>query len=288
MMTISEKNRSLIRKLVHDYSGILIERVTTRQLEKKVDEQMRHLGIIDQRDYIAIIEDYEHDSAPLEELVSELTVSESYFFRNPAQFEFIAKIFLPDLFALRGCDMPCKIWSAGCSRGEEAYSIAMMAKHFMATRPGARFSINAGDINTRNLHAAGEAVYGARSLRDKLESLETSLGFCPGIKDGAGEFSIARDLREMVSFQKLNLKNTQNLKCMMGSDIIFCRNVLIYFDDDLRTQLIDEFYKVLAPGGILLLGESECLPASSAHFDLLSHKNAYAYRKPYAIRQTDD
>lgn len=284
MISFDRKYKAMIRDLVHSYSGIVIERVAIRHLDKKLEEQMKLFGVSKIGDYISILQGYEYNPKAMDELIAELTVSESYFFRNPGQFRFLLEEFFPELMATRDYKIPIRIWSAGCSRGEEAYSIAMIAKYFMQKNPDVRFNINAGDINVRNLLIAKEASYNGRSTRDKLERFEEELGFFLGEKDQDGNCVVAQDLCAMVSFQKLNLKNLHGLKCLSGSDIIFCRNVLIYFDENLRRQLVDEFYRCLNPGGIVFLGESECFPGESGDFELINFKNSYAYRKPIGNR----
>lgn len=284
MIHFERSHKARIRELVHDYSGIVIERVAIRQLDKKLEEQMRAFGVVKVDDYIKILEAYEHNSKAMDELIAELTISESFFFRNPGQFDYMLEKLFPEIVAGRGTKIPVRIWSAGCSRGEEAYSIAMTANYFMRKVPGVRFNINAGDINSKNLAAAREATYNCRSLRDKLESFEERYGFALGDKDQDGNCVVSESLCSMLSFQKLNLKNLPGLKCLAGSDIIFCRNVLIYFDESLRKQLVDEFYRYLNPGGVVFLGESECFPGNNGNFELVNYKNSYAYRKPTGIR----
>ncbi|HPT48254.1 MAG TPA: protein-glutamate O-methyltransferase CheR [Candidatus Rifleibacterium sp.] len=282
MIYIEKRKIEHISRLVHEYSGIVVERVTTRQVEKKIADQMQHFKVNKVDDYIHILETCGHNPLPMDDLIADLTVSESYFFRNPGQFAYMLEVLLPEFFARHGGRFPCRIWSAGCSRGEEAYSIAMLVKHYQNKFPEAKFNINAGDINSRNLQMAREAVFSSRSLRDKLSEFEERLGFLPGDKDSDGNCTISQDLRQMVEFQRLNLKNIQSLKCLTGSDIIFCRNVLIYFDDSLRSRLFEEFFRYLNPGGVVFLGESECIPAGNYGFETINHNNSYAYRKPVA------
>jgi chemotaxis protein methyltransferase CheR len=284
MMHFDRQQKARIRELVHDYSGIVIERVAIRQLDKKLEEQMQLFGVVRIDDYIRILEAYEHNSKAMDELIAELTVSESFFFRNPGQFDYMLEKLLPELISSRSSQIPVRIWSAGCSRGEEAYSIAMTARYFQKNNPDCRFSINAGDINARNLASAREAVYGCRSLRGKLEVFEERYGFLLGEKDQDGNCVVSRDICQMVNLQKLNLKNITGLKCLAGSDIIFCRNVLIYFDESLRQQLVKEFYNCLNPGGVVFLGESECFPGDNGNFELINYGNSYAYRKPCGKR----
>ena len=284
MMPLEKKHIDRIRELVHSYSGIILERVTTRNIEKKIQSQMKHFGMIKPADYILVLEEYEHNSKVMDELIADLTVSESYFFRNPLQFEYILESLLPELYQRSNWKIPVRVWSAGCSRGEEAYSLAMTMLHFQQENPDARFSINAGDINSKNLLAAREAVYNKRSLREKLPLFEKRFGFKLGETNEIGECTVSNEIKNLVNLQKLNLKNIRGLNCLAGSDIIFCRNVLIYFDEQLRTQLAEKFYQCLNPGGVVFLGESECFSGISVHFELVNYKKVYAYRKPYGIR----
>jgi chemotaxis protein methyltransferase CheR len=216
----------------------------------------------------------------MDDLIADLTVSESFFFRNPGQFKYMLEVLLPEFFDRQGFQFPFRIWSAGCSRGEEAYSIAMVARKFQNQFAEARFSINAGDINSRNLQMAKEGVFCKRSLRDKLPEFEEFFGFSLGRCDESGNCVVNEELRKMIEFQRLNLKNLQSLKCLTGSDIIFCRNVLIYFDEHLRSLLFEDFFKYLNPGGVVFIGESECLPPLDIGFETINYKNSYAYRKP--------
>lgn len=288
MIYFERKDIDRISRLVHDYSGIVIERVTTRQIEKKICEQMQRFNVSQIKDYTSILEAFSHNPVAMESLISDLTVSESYFFRNPAQFEYMLEVLLPEFFSRKSHDFPFRIWSAGCSRGEEAYSIAMLAKFYRNQIPAAKFTINAGDINSRNLQAARDGVYSSRSLREILPEFEKRFGFRLGFYNEDEDCTVSEDLRNMVEFQRLNLKNLQSLQCLTGSDIIFCRNVLIYFDDDLRNSLVNEFYRYLNPGGIVFLGESECLPVTHNGFELVSFKNCHAFRKPHtAIKKND-
>jgi chemotaxis protein methyltransferase CheR len=284
MTLIAAKHIDRIKELVHSYSGIILERVTSRNVDKKIQNQMKHFGVNKAEDYIMILEGFEHNSKAMDDLIAELTVSESYFFRNPVQFEYILETLLPELYKRNGSSIPIRAWSAGCSRGEEAYSIAMTLLCFQQHHPDARFSINAGDINSKNLAAAREAVYGKRSLREKLNTFEERFGFKLGEKNEKGECTVSDEIKSMVNLQKLNLKNIRGLNCLAGSDIIFCRNVLIYFDEQLRMQLAEKFYQCLNPGGVVFLGESECFSGVSDYFELINYKKIYAYRKHNGIR----
>ena len=278
-MLLEKKQLEKIKTLIHDYSGILLERVSSRRIDEKILSQMKKHNISRIDDYCSMLAANTISNSIMDDLLAELTVNESYYFRNPGQFDYIIEQFLPSLFESRGVKNPVRIWSAGCARGEETYSIAMVAQYFIDKVPGCSFFINAGDINSKNLVFARKGEYSKRSLRNHIDRYEKMLGIRLGNRDDKGSCCVDSRLQSLVNFKKLNLKKIQNLKSFAGSDIIFCRNVLIYFDEQFRIELVNEFLKYLSPGGLLLLGESECIPKQCSGFELISYKGSYAYRK---------
>ena len=280
MITISKEQYASISRAVKDYSGIVLERIPRQRVEKKIKDQMVAFNCLDLSAYIGLLNDCKANPYIMDSLISEVTVSESYIFRNPKQFEYMLARFFPDYFEKNDCKFPLKIWSAGCSRGEEPYSIAMIAMDYQKKHPEAGFTINAGDISKYNLNAAKSGVYTASSMRGKIEYFEEKLGFKIGEYDAKGNCRIFQEIKDMVNFQWLNLKDIGKLKIMQGSDIIFCRNVLVYFDEVLRNKLLETFFACLNSNGLLFIGESECFPFPDKTFELLNTTGSYAYRKP--------
>lgn len=280
MIVITPDNFAEISNIIKDYSGILLNRIPTKRCEKKIIEQMNKLGCQEVEAYIELLRCYPTNPTVIDNFIGEITITESYLFRNPKQFEYILTNFFPAYFAKNNYSFPLRIWSAGCSHGEEPYSIAMIARNFQKENPKARFTINAGDINQSSLQIAKAGLYTSNSLRGKIEYFEEKLGYPIGNYDSKGNCLISQDLKNMVEFQKLNLKDINRLKIMKGSDIIFCRNVLIYFDEVLRNQLLQEFFNCLNPGGMLFIGESECFSFPQNTFEAQKNDGSYAYRKP--------
>ncbi|GAB4277038.1 MAG: protein-glutamate O-methyltransferase CheR [Candidatus Rifleibacteriota bacterium] len=282
-MIILQKNQiEKIEQLILDYSGIILERVTSRDISGKIARHMQKTGISCFEDYLGVLDSGYDDKPLLAELISELTVSESFFFRNPGQFKYLYEKFFPELFK-KGSRHAIRIWSAGCAKGEEAYSLALVARKFQLDHTGCEFTIFAGDINLNNLQRAKEGTYCKRAFRRNVEEFETLLKCQLGTRSNDGQIQIAQELKEMVNFRKLNLKQTHNLKCLAGSDIIFCRNVLIYFSEEFRINLLKNFFNYLVPGGLLCLGESECLSKEVEGFETIRYKDSYCYRKPSGI-----
>jgi chemotaxis protein methyltransferase CheR len=221
----------------------------------------------------------------LADLISELTVSESFFFRNPGQFDYLYFKYLPLIFKKKSGNHPFRIWSAGCANGEEAYSLALLMQKFKERFSQSSCYIYGGDINRKNLVNAREGVYSSRAFRRQSREFARSFNIHFGRKSIEGNVEIQPEIKQLVQFRKLNLKKLHDLKCMSGSDIIFCRNVLIYFDEEFRKNLIEEFVNLLVPGGLLCLGESECLPNGVEGLEIIRHKSSYCYRKPDGLRK---
>ena len=280
MIILQPTQIAKIENLIKEHSGIVLERVTSRNISSKIVEHMKQLGLFRFDDYMQILNSGGDEKPSLADLISELTISESSFFRNSGQFEYIYYKFLPELFAKKGNRHHIRIWSAGCAKGEEAYSLAMVARKFQMDHPGCEFQIFAGDINNKNLQLAREATYGERAFRNRIERFESLFDLKIGARDKSGNIRLDNEIKKLVSFRPLNLKKLQGLKCLAGSDIIFCRNVLIYFEEEFRRSLVKEFARLLTPGGLLCLGESECLPKDINSFELINHKNSYCYQKP--------
>lgn len=280
MIIIEEEHYSTISKAIKEYAGIVLERIPQNRVEKKIIDQMKQLNCHNINDFVELLKNCNNNSKIMDSFISEITISESYIFRNPKQFEYMINQFFPEFFKKNNFEFPLRIWSAGCSHGEEPYSIAMVAKDFKQKNPKAKFVINAGDIDKTCLLEAQKGVYKSKSMHGKIEFFEHKLGFHIGKHDKNGNCLISQDLKEMVDFHWLNLKNISKLKIMQGSDIIFCRNVLIYFDEVLRKKILETFYEYLNPNGLLFIGESECFSFPEKTFELLDTKGSYAYRKP--------
>lgn len=192
-------------------------------------------------------------------LLNKLTTNHTYFMREPAHFEFIKHKFLP-LQEKTNRRRSIRIWSAGCSSGEEAYTTCMVLKdYFSIGHPGWDFRILATDISEKAMTAGKNAVYSTESLKNVPPSWLTRYF----VKQG-DQYRLNDELRRHVTFQRLNLM--QPFPSMPPFDLIFCRNVMIYFDQNDRNKLINKYYNMLAPGGFLLIGHSETIQRDSSKF----------------------
>lgn len=191
-------------------------------------------------------------------LLNKLTTNHTYFMREPRHFEFLRDVILPRQLQ-ENREHSLRIWSAGCSTGEEAYTTVMLMKDFFRDHPGWDTRILATDISTKVLEEAQQGVYAPESLRNLSESWKR-LYFTT-----SGETCVLRDeIRREVIFRRLNLMDDFHFQ--RPFDLIFCRNVMIYFSKEAKESLIRKFYDLLKPGGFLFIGHSENIQRDATNF----------------------
>ncbi len=210
------------------------------------------------------------------ELAIELLVPhETYFFREPAQLESFSTELIPMLAERNAPSRRLRLWSAGCSTGEEPYTLAMLMEE-SGRFAGWDVQVHGTDISRRVISAARKAEYGGSALRTTgAVALSRHFDHLEG-----GRVRVKDPLRARVSFGHLNLMDSQGTKLLPRMDVIFCRNVLIYLEQEARKKLIHRFWEQLHPGGFLLLGHSESLITLSTDFELVSLTGDLVYRRP--------
>lgn len=267
----------LLRDLVYDHCGILIREDMKFVMERRLWPRLEALGL---RDFAAYHQHLRYDTqrrAELELAVEALTTHETYFFREPQQLQAFSEELLPLLHARNERLRRLRIWSAGCSSGEEAYTVAMLVEA-SGLFSGWDVQVHGTDISRRVLATARKAEYGASALRVTTEP-QLARFFEP-----AGDRFRVRDaIRSMVSFGHLNLLDDDMAQLLPRMDVVFCRNVMIYFDLPARRRVLQSFHKKLFEGGYLLLGHSESLLSITADFELVHLKNDLVYRRPGPI-----
>lgn len=280
MIGFSPQEFRRIEEYIQGFSGIVMARLQQKGIRERIGKHMERLSLQSVDDYLLLLK----SAAGLpvrDELMSLVTVGESFFYRNPAQFQFLRQKLLPELLAhkQKAGSRRVRIWSAGCSTGEEAYSLAHLLSAFGAQFSDCECLIIAGDINRRNLDLAEAGTYRRRSVRAHVKEFERDVGRPLGRDLDDGQFQVEPFLRDLIEFQFQNLHELESLKTLWGSDIIFCRNVLIYFEDAFKERLVQTFFNLLNPGGMLFLGETESLSGMEQGFKLVSCCGAYGYRK---------
>jgi chemotaxis protein methyltransferase CheR len=246
--------------LIYDEAGIKIPPVKKTMLEARLQKRLKALGMHSFEEYADFVFSLEGQRQEMVHLVDVVTTNKTEFFREPQHFDFLVRQVLPNLrhgregSALRA---PFKIWSAGCSTGEEPYTMAMVLYEYAQAHPGFRFTITASDICTRVLKTAKAAIY----PEDRVDTISLAFKqkYLLRSKDKKkGLVRICGELRNQVHFHRINLMDDE-LGIREPQDVIFCRNVIIYFDKPTQARLMQKFHRRLAPGGFLFLGHSETL-----------------------------
>ena len=229
-------------------------------LEARLQKRLRALGIASFGEYFSYIRG-EEGGSELVHMLDAVTTNKTDFFREPAHFEILAQTILPEFLQEQENEAPRErplfIWSAGCSTGEEPYTLAMVLMDFAEQHPSFRFSVLATDISTRVLDRAHEAIYDAERVAGVSPAMKQK--YLLRSKDRSRNVvRIVPAVRAAVQVRRLNLME-ESFTFTEPVDAIFCRNVIIYFDRATQERLIDRFCSVLRPNGYLFLGHSESI-----------------------------
>lgn len=264
----------LLRDLINRFCGISFGMESRFVMERRLRDRLEALSLTDFGQYYQYLRYHPARHAELEMAVERLTTNETYFFREDYQLWALRDQILPEIHERkeREGNKRLSVWSAGCSTGEEVYTIAMIiAASGLFDRWDVRVIGN--DIARNVLQTARRAVYGPSSFRAMPRSYEHFLTETP-----EGRHVHPR-IRAMCHFGHLNLLERQRAAIVGSVDVILCRNVLIYFDNDSRNNVIETFYERLSPGGYLLLGHSESLLNASTAFELVHLDRDLVYRR---------
>lgn len=261
---------SLLADMIYDYCGIDY-RKDPLSLQFKIAFNLKELGL-SPWEYCGYLR---MDTKEWDKLMELITVNETYFFREENLLGEFQKVVLPQ-YAHRTAKNPLRIWSAACSTGEEPYTIGMLIEDSALFEPGA-VQVIATDINKRVLEKAREGVYHKKSLSFRRMPEEAYNKFF--VEYDHHHYRVKDSIRKMVDFQYINLLAGEIREKIHQVDIIFCRNVLIYFDTNAIKKLIDAFYDILNPGGYLFLGHAETITGMNTGFETILTSSAYYYRK---------
>jgi len=264
----------LIRDIIKDYCGLFFDDGSKYLLEKRLARRVRNRHLDDFRDYYRFIRYDKNFEEELTAIIDVLTVNETYFFREQNQLRAFSEEILEELKEKKRDTRSLRIWSAGCSTGEEPYTIAMLIQE-KGSFAGWDVEIYGSDINQRVLQAARKGIYRKNSFRT-AETYFIKKYFT----EEDGSYRIGDGIKRHVNFSYLNLLDAFKTRFLGKMDVILCRNVLIYFDGPSRKRVIENFYDRLADGGYLLLGHAESLINVSTAFTLKHFKNDMVYQKP--------
>ncbi|MBE0507324.1 MAG: protein-glutamate O-methyltransferase CheR, partial [Marinospirillum sp.] len=256
---------------IYEHCGLLLEGIAEDRLRKAIQKSATQAGCIGLDAYYRLINS---DTEEFDALISQLTVNETYFFREPEQIQLFSKVLIPRLLEHRSGHQPIRILSAGCSSGEEPYSLVMALQEEYGSRTRELFHFDAGDLDQQILAKARRGVYSAFSFRGVDEQLQKRY-FQP-LQTG---YQLSADIREQVHLHELNLLAPVFPAGLKNYDLIFFRNVSIYFDMDARQLIHRKFYDLMKDDGILLLGSSETLGNDLGVFELVEEAGQYFFVK---------
>jgi chemotaxis protein methyltransferase CheR len=267
---LTEEEFRLFRNLIYEESGIYFKETKKDFLEHRLAKRMTETNTVSPYWYYKLVKD--DRNTELITLLDLLTVNETSFFRNRPQLELFKNIVLPELLTrFPAGSHRLRIWSAGCSTGEEPYTIAMIICEVLG--PLSRdVRIFASDLSLSVLQAAQKGLYAAEKVLATVDDHYLAKYF---VRNGA--FLQVRDeIRNMVTFDYHNLKNDNGLGDL---DVIFCRNVMIYFDMEEQKRLVAKFCRSLKPGGYLLIGHAESIQGWNTGLQFVYHNGGTAYKK---------
>lgn len=276
LVPMTQDEFRLIRDLIFEHCGIHLPESVMFVVERRLKPRLPVFGLNNFRDYYRSIRYGRDPQREIDEIVDRITTNETYFFRGRAQLKAFSDEILPAIFAARPPGSLIRIWSAGCSSGEEPFTLAILARE-LPQASGYDFEFTGHDISHKALRLAAEGLYRPASFRE-TEPYYLDRYFRP---EGRS-FRLIDTIKNRVRFGHLNLMSEGAMLGLRNLDIIFCRNVMIYFAPESRKRLLDNLFHRLRPGGYLLLGHSESLINVTTGFQLEPLINDIVYRRPDA------
>lgn len=263
---LSDADFTKFKKLIYDTSGITFSEMNRSILESRLREALHNKKLENLDQFYKMLTS---DSEVLKEFLDAVTTNLTRFFRNLPHFETLEQYVIPELVKIKAQSKTINIWSAGCSTGEEPYTIAMVMKRHLP--PGYKFHILASDISLKSLMVARQGVYNDSRIQgipeDYLREYFTQNGT---------SYQIKKEIMDTINFDYHNLKNESK---RTDFDILFCRNVLIYFDEAAQQEVVDRFWRAMSPHSFLFIGHSESLFGMKTKFKFLKTDNACIYEK---------
>ncbi len=265
-----------IRDFIYQKSGIYFPDNKKYLLESRLKQRLNALKIGSYEEYFRKINNG-LAREELNQLFDAITINETYFFRNEAQLNALRNLVIPELIpqALKSPQKSIRLWSAACSSGEEAYTLALIMKEeFLPRYPGLRAEVLGTDINTQVLKVAQEGIYREYAVRKVPPHYLRKYFRQVGMR-----YEINPEIKQMVRFARVNLFDQLAMQRIRNVDVIFCANVLIYFDEKSKRKVVSYLYDSLKPNGYLFLGYSESLHGISHAFKPVHFEKTIVYKK---------
>ena len=263
---LTDADFELYRTLIYNESGIHFTPTNRSILESRLKERLREKGIDSVKDYFASIS---KDQGELKNFLDSITTNLTRFFRNQAHFDALENFVIPELMKIKKTDTTIRIWSAGCSTGEEPYTIAMLLSEILP--PSWKFELLASDLSLKCLMTAKEGFYADGRISGIPEAYLKKY-----FDKVEGGYKVRPELMAKIRFDYHNLNNDSGQKNL---DLVFCRNVIIYFDEAAQTAVINRFWNAMASKSFLFIGHSESLFGMDTKFEFVKTEWATLYRK---------
>ncbi|OEU70610.1 MAG: chemotaxis protein [Desulfovibrio sp. S3730MH75] len=275
---ISTLEFTQLKDIIYELSGIFLNSNRKYLVENRFSGRIKELNLKSFKEYIEYLKYDRNKEAELNKLADLITTNESSFFRDNPQLKVFTNETLRKMIdeKRKSGKLDIKIWSAGCSSGEEPYTLSIIIHEMLKTELSKwRIQINANDISTDIIQKAKKGEYAKYALKT-TPSLVTKKYFT---ESAPGIFQVNADIKKLVRFARINLNDRMALKKIPKSDIVFCRNVIIYFDKEMKKKVVSAFYDNLIEGGHLYVGHSESLHTITNTFKAKHHEGAISYRK---------
>jgi chemotaxis protein methyltransferase CheR len=273
--TMSDKQFEKLRSVIYERSGIHFPDAKKYVLESRLGRRLAELEMDDYDQYTAYLTMGPYQKDEFQEMFDRITINETSFFRNEPQLDVFEKQILPELIEARKNTRRLRFWSAACSSGEEPYTLAMQVHRSLGVRlPDWRIEILGTDISDKVLEIAQEGRYTDYSMRTTPAMVKQRY-----FKQDGAYWVVNDAIRTMVNFELHNLKDRLAAKRHGTWDVIFCRNVMIYFDEAMKTQVLMMFHDQLESDGALFIGHSESIKAGSVPLVQIPVSHAFCYRR---------
>lgn len=276
--SITAQDFEKFREFFYRKTGIQFELSKRYFVDKRLIDRIEATQSGSFRNYFTMLR-FEASGEELQHLTNLMTVNETYFFREEYQFQCMVNSILPDLITRKQDSKPIRIWAIPSSSGEEPYSIAIYLLEYWAGINKWDIEIVSSDIDTQILSQARKGFYSKRSVQHLPEHLLRK--YFTAHLDG---YLISDDLKQAVDFTRVNLSDRADTRAYRDFDIVFCRNLLIYFDDVSRKAAAETFYDAMKPGGFICLGHSESMSRFSSLYKVRKFPEAIVYQKPLEAR----
>jgi chemotaxis protein methyltransferase CheR len=255
-LTMDSESFDRLSSFVTREFGIKLPMAKKSMLESRLNKKARGLGMTSYKEFLDFIFSEEGKKEELFHVIDLITTNKTDFFREGAHFNFLSQTFLPEYRELKNTNN-FKIWSAGCSTGEEPYTIVMVMEEFKKRFPSTVYSVLGSDLSIRALQKAFEGIYDLERIDPVPVDLKRN--YFLRSKANPALVRVKPDYRKRVNYRRINFMDSDYRMTRSDFDLIFCRNVLIYFDKDTQQKVILKLCRHLKPGGLLFLGHSESI-----------------------------